>query len=212
MLISQLGTNPQFYFAWVISIILSIVLHELGHGVAAIKLGDRTPIEMGHMTLNPLTHMGPLSILLACTIGIAWGAMPVNTSRLRGKYADAIVSVAGPAVNVVLALLCMTAIVIWIKIAGRPVESNYVASNILTLLTTMSFLNIALVLLNLIPVPPLDGSRILANFSRPYARLLENPTMQGILLAVTFGVLIAGGRFIVPIANDIMMAYLGLWF
>ena len=105
MFINSLTTNPQFYFAVIIVVVISICLHELGHGFAAIALGDRTPEETGHITLNPLVHMGPISLAMLAIVGISWGAMPVDPTRLRGRYAEALVALAGPAVNLVARLV-----------------------------------------------------------------------------------------------------------
>ena len=201
MLLQLLSQNPQLYFAIVISVLLSIVLHELGHGYAAIKLGDNTPLETGHMTLNPVVHMGWFSIILACTVGLAWGMMPVDPTRMRGRYAGAIVAVAGPLVNVALCAVSIVLLVVFLKF-GVSQLPEHVAKNVVVLLSTMAYLNLALVLLNLIPLPPLDGSRILADFSPQYRNLIADPTMQGVFFACTIAVLIFGGRFILPFAQD----------
>src|SRR4051794_8117784 len=105
MFFEELQKDPRFFMAVVITVVVSICIHELSHGFMAIALGDRTPIESGHMTLNPAVHMGVFSVLCLLTAGIAWGSMPVDPTRLRGRYADALVAAAGPASNVVLALL-----------------------------------------------------------------------------------------------------------
>ena len=73
MFIEQLSTDPQYFFAVCITVVLSVCLHELAHGIVAIWLGDRTPIETGHMTLNPAVHMGWMSLVLLLVAGIAWG-------------------------------------------------------------------------------------------------------------------------------------------
>ena len=67
------GDGPVMLAAWVFWVIFSITLHELGHGWAAIRQGDETPRETGHMTWNPLVHMGPWSLAMFALIGIAWG-------------------------------------------------------------------------------------------------------------------------------------------
>ncbi len=97
-----------FYVSWVITVIFSITLHELAHGLMALRRGDHTPVELGHMTINPLVHMGPFSLAALFFLGIAWGAMPVNPSRLRGKYGEALVALAGPVTNLLLAFLGLT--------------------------------------------------------------------------------------------------------
>lgn len=175
--------NPVMLMAWVFWIIASIVLHELGHGFAAIRLGDSTPRDTGHMTLNPLVHMGPTSLMLFAVFGIAWGAMPVDPARLRGRYAEALVAAAGPAVNLLLAALSFTLFFLWVAIGGgfwiKGVQApDPLFGNTQTFFLTGMIVNIALMLFNLIPVPPLDGSRILGCIHRPYERLWMGPQAQ----------------------------------
>lgn len=106
--------DPALLVSWVFWVIVSIVLHELAHGWVAIRLGDRTPIETGRMTWNPLVHMGQTSLIVFALVGIAWGMMPVNPSSLRGRYGDAWVSLAGPAMNLALALVLIVLGGIWL--------------------------------------------------------------------------------------------------
>ena len=80
MFLQYLSTHPQLYFAVIIVVVISICLHELAHGFAAIALGDRTPEETGHITMNPLVHMGGFSLMMLAIAGISWGAMPVDPS------------------------------------------------------------------------------------------------------------------------------------
>ncbi len=88
-------TSPVLLISWVFWVIASITLHELGHAWAAIRLGDDTPIHTRHMTVNPIVHMGPMSLIAFALLGFAWGSMPINPSRLRGTHAHAIVAAAG---------------------------------------------------------------------------------------------------------------------
>lgn len=169
--------GPVHLFAWVFWVIGSIVLHELAHGWAAIRCGDRTPIERGHMTANPLVHMGQMSLIVFGIIGIAWGAMPVNPSRFRREHDDALVAFAGPAMNLSLAFAAAVLFTVGMKTAVANSWTGPFAHNVLVFLETGIYLNIALAILNLMPVPPLDGSRILASFSPPYSRFIE--TEQG---------------------------------
>jgi Zn-dependent protease len=207
MFISYLSTNPQFYFAVILVVVISICLHELAHGFAAIALGDRTPEETGHITMNPLVHMGTISLVMLAIAGISWGAMPVDPTRMRGRYADAIVSVAGPLTNLVLAVLGLLSIGLWAHF-GTIDTTNHMVRNALMLLYVLSLFNLVLFALNLIPVPPLDGSRILGNFVPAYRRLLGDPTMQGVFFAVTIGVLIGAGRLLFPAAERVVIATL----
>ena len=207
MFLQQLSENPQHYFAVIIVVVISICLHELAHGFAAIWLGDRTPEETGHITMNPLVHMGPTSLVMLAVAGISWGQMPVDPTRLRGRYAYAIVAVAGPLTNLALAFIGITALGLWLRF-GEIDRANHMVDNAVMLLTVMGFYNLILFALNLLPVPPLDGSRIVANFVPAYRRLLADPTMQGVFLAVTLGVFLAGGPLLSRFASEVMGRYL----
>lgn len=175
--------------AWIFWVITSIVLHELGHGVAAIRNGDNTPRELGHMTLNPMVHMGPVSLLMFAIVGIAWGAMPVNPSRFRRyRWGCFSVAAAGPAVNVVLSAFCILAAGVWLwACMGNHVQvSDQLRVNIFEFFFTGAWLNIVLAAFNLIPVPPLDGSRILAAAVPATQSFLAQPgiAMYGLFVAL----------------------------
>lgn len=190
LFINTLFENPVAYFTLVVGVIMSIVLHELGHGFAAIRQGDDTPIITGHMTLNPYVHMGPIGLGLLFVVGIAFGAMPVNPSRFRSKYGDAIVAAAGPAVNLVLALIALTAYSLLarqgIRLSIQEIEPLFV----------LGWLNVVLFLLNLIPVPPLDGSRVLGNFVPAFRDFTNNPDNAGFVSAAFILVFFMAGRLL----------------
>jgi len=170
--------GPPFLIAHVIWVIASITLHELAHGWAAIKRGDMTPVETGHMTWNPLVHMGPMSLLMFAVTGIAWGLMPVDPSRMRGRYADAAVAFAGPLMNISLAVICIVASAVLIHFAppsgGSLWKPESTTDSLLLFFAIGCFLNIGLGLFNLLPAPPLDGSHILSNFSPQYRELAQS--------------------------------------
>lgn len=205
MFISQLQSDPQFYFAVIIVVVISICLHELAHGFTAIALGDRTPEETGHITLNPLVHMGPISLAMLALTGISWGAMPIDPTRLRGKYAETLVAFAGPATNLVLAGLAILSLGLWMRF-GTIDRANHIVDNIFILLRVLGSYNLLLFAFNLIPVPPLDGSRIAANISPGYRRLTMDPTMQGVFFALLIGGVFGIGRLIAPAAMKGMSA------
>lgn len=207
MFLQYLSSDPRFYFAVIFVVVISICLHELAHGLTAIYLGDKTPEESGHLTLNPLVHMGPFSLMMLAIAGISWGQMPVDTSRLRGRYGDAIVSAAGPLTNLALALLGIGGLALWAHVGTIDV-TNHMVSNAVMLLYVLVLFNLVLFMLNLVPAPPLDGSRILANFAPAYRRWISDPTMQGVFLAVTIAVLIGAGKFLFPAAIKVMAALL----
>jgi len=119
MFIEELGKNPAFFWGMVLVIIFSICFHELAHGLVAVWLGDDTPIEEGRLTLSPFVHMGLFSLICLLVAGIAWGAMPVNENRLRGRYGVALVAIAGPATNVLLAGLALGGLGLWMRADPR---------------------------------------------------------------------------------------------
>ncbi len=171
--------NPALLVSWAVWVIGAIVLHELAHGWAAIRFGDRTPIETGHMTWNPLVHMGQMSLIIFALVGIAWGMMPVNPSRMRGRHAESLVALAGPAMNLSLAAIAMVLGLVWMGVAGghwipsvQADEPLY--SNMVLFFRTGVFLNVLLMAFNLMPIPPLDGSRIVAHYSPGYRRFFES--------------------------------------
>lgn len=195
-MISLLANDPRQYVAILIVVVISIILHELAHGWVAVMLGDDTPIESGHLhTLNPLVHMGAFSLILLAVVGIAFGAMPINPSRLRGRYSEALVALAGPAMNFLLAIIGTVAMGLWIRVGETNADSP-VQENARLLLQLFGIYNFALMLFNLLPIPPLDGSRILANLVPAYRNLLNSQMAQGFMIAIFFALFLGGAQFI----------------
>ena len=183
--------------SWIFWVIFSICLHELGHGFAAIWEGDDTPRRTGHMTWNPMVHMGGFSLIAFLLMGFAWGLMPVNPYNFRHqRWGDAIVAAAGPLVNLILAVLLLTGVGVWDAL--MVTEANSWQDRVGTFLYMGGWLNLILLAFNLLPAPPLDGSRILASCSSGYARLMMNPQVQSVsLIAVLmiFWMTPIGGMF-----------------
>ena len=148
--------STQFYFfSIVLSVVISITIHELAHGWMAIKLGDLTPIRQGRMTGNPLVHMGPYSIMALFLVGIAWGQMPVDPTRLKGKYGEAWIAFAGPASNFILSFIALTTLGLLIRfdaLAGMQIEKN-----LLDFLLYFGGINAILGVFNLFPIPRREG-------------------------------------------------------
>ncbi|MCE9591750.1 MAG: site-2 protease family protein [Planctomycetes bacterium] len=190
MFISMLATDPQYYFMWVLTVIVSITLHELAHGWAAIRVGDNTPIVTGHMTGNPVVHMGPISLAMVFLWGLGWGAMPVDWTRMRGRYSQAYVSLAGPAMNLFLAIVALTAWSLWMRF--MPNSSGNAVQNGRTFLHLFGATNIGLAIFNLAPVPPLDGSSILADFHRPYREFRDNHADKAWLMFAAYFMIVSG--------------------
>jgi Zn-dependent protease len=181
--------------SWVFWVIFSITLHELAHGWAAIWQGDQTPRRLGRMTANPLVHMGKWSLLVFAIMGIAWGVMPVDPSRFRwGRRGRVVVSGAGPAMNVALTFAALALLVVWLAVGP---EGSPVYSNLAIFLFTGGKLNIVLAVFNLLPVPPLDGSSILAGLSLRYYQFSQRPQAQMVGMFLVMIVLVTGcGGFV----------------
>jgi len=202
MLLELLKSDPRTYFAVVLAVVVSICFHELAHGIVAVRYGDRTPIEQDRITLNPLVHMGPFSLIVLLIAGMAWGAMPIDRTRLRGRYAEAQLAIAGRLITVCVAAVTLPELGLWQRhdpLAVTERLSNF-ADNGRLLLRVFGIMNIALAMFNLIPVPPLDGSHVLANLSDSYARAMATLAMTGGSLAILAVVFAFAGRFIFPAA------------
>ncbi|MEZ6037145.1 MAG: site-2 protease family protein [Planctomycetota bacterium] len=173
MFIEYLAKDPHFYVYVVVTMVFSIVLHELAHGWAALWQGDRTPQRTGHMTVDPRVHMGTTSLLMVLLLGIGFGAMPVDPTRFRGKHGDLLVSLAGPLMNLLLAFVALTGLGAWMLLADDTVPASVERGNLQMFLFVFGFANLALAVFNLVPIPPLDGSTVLAGLSKGYRRWIE---------------------------------------
>jgi Zn-dependent protease len=205
--IETFATDPKRFFAVLITVVVSICIHELAHGVVAVWLGDRTPIEQDRVTLNPLVHMGPFSIITLLLAGIAWGSMPVDRSRLRGRYAVALVAAAGPASNVLLSLLALGSLALWMRF--DPAAAGDRIDNAQFLLEVFGRINMLLALFNLLPVPPLDGSSILGNLSSAYDRTVNGffARSPGAVMPALLLVFIVSGHLIRPAADSLSVRF-----
>jgi Zn-dependent protease len=224
MLLFYLTEDPFFYFSWVLTLVVSIVLHEMAHGYTAVWQGDRSPLESGRLsTPDPMLHMGPISLILCFTVGMAFGAMPVQSMNFKGRHSEAIVSAAGPAMNLLLALLAATAVGLWIAWGGLlfggslgdPREAGW-AANLQHFLWIFAQVNLCLAVFNLLPIPPLDGSSILANLNADYRsflqRLYADPTAAIVLVAACLlGLRLLGYPYF-ELAQRALIAYVNLCF
>ena len=170
--------------SWIFWVLLSITLHELAHGWAALWQGDDTPKRLNRMSLNPIVHMGMTAMIVFALAGIAWGVMPVTPSRFRwGRRGRIFVSAAGPAMNLVLAIITIAMLALLIRFG--PASGN-LAHNLAVFLFTGAWLNLLLAIFNLLPVPPLDGSSILSGLSIRAYTWFQNPQAAMFGLVVVF--------------------------
>jgi Zn-dependent protease len=158
-------------------LLFSVVVHEISHGWMALRLGDPTAKELGRLTLNPIPHIDPIgsilvpafSLLTTGRVFIAWAkpvpVNPLNFSNMRRD--DILVSVVGPISNLMLSLFCTVAVIVLWKVQPLFENSPEVVQQGVQFLLDMFrggiTLNIVLAVFNLIPIPPLDGSHVVAS-------------------------------------------------
>lgn len=170
--VAQYINNPGALFALLVSVpgvLLAITFHEFAHGYAAYKLGDNTAKNEGRLSLNPLDHLDPIGTLMLLFAGFGWGKpVHVNPSNYTRKISmekgEAIVSVAGPLTNIVLAFLLALVYQALIKFASVEFLVSTVGNIIKLIIAAAISINIGLGVFNLIPLPPLDGSKIIMPF------------------------------------------------
>lgn len=143
------------------ALIFSLTFHEFGHGKVASMIGDDTARRAGRLTLNPIPHIDPLGLLMVLTIGIGYARpVPTDPRKFRTRWGTLMVAAAGPGMNLLLAIVTINLYALGLK-AGWPLFQTEVAHFFFTYL---ALINMLLMLFNLLPIGPLDGSYIL-----PYA-------------------------------------------
>ncbi len=157
-LLNLLIRDPLAFVLLAIPLLYSIIFHELAHGWVAWKMGDPTAKAMGRLTLNPVSHLDPIGTLMLFLFGFGWAKpVPFNLAYVRDSRRGLIlVSSAGIVANMILAFL---AFLLYRILDPQP------AGTVATLLYYMAKINIILAAFNLIPIPPLDGSKILMGFT-----------------------------------------------
>jgi Zn-dependent protease len=202
--------------------LVSAPIHECAHAFTAWRLGDGTARMLGRVSLDPIVHFDPvggglliMSVLLGLAsgggiIGFGWAKpTPVNPYNLRGSYANAKVAAAGPLSNLVLAAGFAIAFrFLW----GQGIwPGNGSAAEMLQLVCYEGvYLNVLLMVFNLIPVPPLDGSHVLLDALGPRTARSVGAFMDQYGLMLLFVVVLAAGRIILPITDPIMNILLGI--
>ena len=140
-------------------LVLALSMHEFAHGYAAYKMGDNTAKYSGRLSLNPLSHLDPIGTLCLFLFRFGWAKpVPINPYNFRSRRLGIItVSLAGPFMNFVLALLCNVVIKLMAMFAPPGQLTNFLYMVVLY----AAELNVGLMCFNLIPIPPLDGSKVL---------------------------------------------------
>lgn len=201
-------TNPSALFALLASIpgvLIAITFHEFAHGFAAYKLGDNTAKMEGRLSLNPLDHLDPIGTLMLLFAGFGWGKpVHVNPSNYTRKMSmekgEAIVSLAGPLMNFILAIIFTLIYFAIYKFAGLGFIYSTTGRIIMLLISATISINIGLGVFNLIPLPPLDGSKIIMPFL-PYnaKQWFRNNEYIFYIVFVVIWVTGIAGRIISPV-------------
>lgn len=182
---------------WALPVLLAIVLHEVAHGWVADKLGDDTARWMGRLTLNPLKHIDPFGTVLLplaafVMTGFVFGyakPVPVNFRKLNNPKRDMVwVALAGPLTNLALALISVALLWIAVHLLGFV---NWVAEPLAMMCQASIIINIVLFIINLIPIPPLDGGRVATGLlPGPWAYQLSRVEPYGFYILI--GLLMLG--------------------
>ena len=187
---------------WALPLLAAVIFHEVAHGLVALRLGDDTALRMGRLTLNPLPHIDPVGTVLLPALLLFAGApvfgyarpVPVDYTRLRDpKRGMVLVALAGPLTNVTLAGVCAVVFhLLYRYVSGLDASHEAairLAETVLVPLAVMAkyavVINVVLAVFNLLPIPPLDGGRVLTGIL-PYqqARLVASIEPFGFLIVM----------------------------
>ena len=187
------------------AVLIAITFHEFAHAYAADKLGDETPRQQGRLNLNPLSHIDPIGFILLIFAGFGWGKPVQINPRNRDmpmKKAEAIVAAAGPIMNFILAIL-FTIINLSIIKFFNGFYNLQIGMITVGIIENCVIVNLGLGIFNLIPLPPLDGSKILSNFL-PYKAREWFESREQIFYIIFVAIWVTGlaGTIISPLINE----------
>ena len=150
-------------------VLITLTIHEYAHAYVAFRMGDYTASAMGRLSLNPLKHIDPIGFILMIVVGFGWAKPVMINPRnfTNPKKGMALSAMAGPASNLIMAIVGALLYAILVRIFIYANFYNTVAQSALYFLNYFSMLNVWFAVFNLIPIPPLDGSRIVSYFLPP---------------------------------------------
>lgn len=223
-------SEAVYYVLLALSILITLSVHEFSHAYAAHKLGDNTALLMGRLTLNPLKHIDPIGAICMLFFRFGWAKpVPINPRNFRKPKRDfAISSLAGPLSNLILALFCAFVYLLILALTKdslmaynlgiKETDFTYhLIVNTLDLFALLHYINVGFAVFNLIPIPPLDGSRILNVIlpSRLYFKIMryERYIYWGFIGWLLLGSFLANALRSIPLvsASPILNAIAGVF-
>jgi len=216
-----LNVDPATLVAVAIFLLVGFPVHEFSHALAAYRLGDGTAKMFGRLTLNPIVHLDPYGSLLLVASALLGGFFigwakptPVNPSMLRGgRRAEAWVAAAGPASNLVMAVLAALALRLMVALGLVSSDATLFVANVVYIFV---LINLALFIFNLIPIPPLDGSKVMFALMNPRTVWQIRPKLEQwgfliliVVMIVPINGISIGGRVIGPLLNGLVSVLVG---
>lgn len=198
MLIFNLISNPLQFVGFIVALMIAISIHEFAHAWTASLYGDQTAKLHGRLTLNPLAHLDLMGTIFLLLAGFGWGKpVPVNPQNLKNPKLDNLtIALAGPMSNFVLAV-----------VLGLMIRFFNFPPAISQFLILIIFFNLVLMIFNLLPIPPLDGSKIYGLFLNESAYLY----FQQVGIIILFAIIIISGLFY-PIIPTLMTKVISFFF
>ncbi len=216
-----LNLDPATLVAVAIFLLVGFPVHEFSHALVAYRLGDGTAKMFGRLTLNPIVHLDPYGSLLLVASALLGGFFigwakptPVNPSMLRGgRRAEAWVAAAGPASNLAMAVLAALALRLMVAIGLVTSDATLFVANVVYIFV---LINVALFVFNLIPIPPLDGSKVMFALMNPRTVWQIRPKLEQwgfliliVVMIVPINGISIGGRVIGPLLNGLVSVLVG---
>lgn len=195
--------------------LIAIILHELAHGLMSYWLGDPTPKRQGRLSLNPLNHLDLVGTICLIFFHVGW-AKPVVVNPeyyKKKKLGMFLVAFAGPFVNILVCITSMVIYAIYIRICYRfEIYNENLHIVVGTFLMTLAMINLGLAIFNLLPIPPLDGSKILGSFLKGevYEQYMKYQQYGFIVLALILllSSMSSGGMSFITVAVDYVFEFL----